>query len=457
MSIISRDESLDALRGMAILGMVLSGSIAFTEVMPRWMFHAQVPPPLFKFDPSVSGITWVDLVFPFFLFAMGAAMPLSLSRLLDKSYDFITILKIAIQRFLLLVFFALFSQQIKAWVLSEQPEVLHHVLSLAGFGLLSLIFTESRWKYYNFLKWGGVCSGLGFLYFFYSAHGGFSLYKSDIIIMVLANMAFFGTIIYYLTHDKPMLRIGILPFIFAFFVAGKETQDSWTKLIFLWDNVGGWKIDWMYKFYFLKYLFIVIPGMFAGEWLKSSDAKKDQNINYVVWPIVLMVMNLGLLMERLLFLNFIVSLVLCVILIKLSSSKADHTVKKLVFAGTYSLLLGLCLEAYEGGIRKDGSTYSYYFVTSGLAFYILLFFRSVTAKAGLKMIKFLGQIGKNPMVAYVAGSLVVIPLLKLTGLSPYWDQMNFNVAVGLIKGVLFTALVALITLVFVKRGWFWKT
>ena len=39
---------------------------------------------------------------------------------------------------------------------------------------------------------------------------------------------------------------------------------------------------------------------------------------------------------------------------------------KLFRAGTYLILLGLAFEAYEGGIRKDPSTYSYYFLASGL-------------------------------------------------------------------------------------------
>lgn len=75
-----RSKGLDALRGISVLLMVLSGSIAFGDVLPAWMYHAQVPPPEHIFKPEIAGITWVDLVFPFFLFSMGAAIPLSLSR-----------------------------------------------------------------------------------------------------------------------------------------------------------------------------------------------------------------------------------------------------------------------------------------------------------------------------------------------------------------------------------------
>ena len=76
-----RNQSLDTLRGFAILTMVLSGSIAFGDVLPAWMYHAQVPPPDHKFVPTLAGITWVDLVFPFFLFALGNAMAFVIPRL----------------------------------------------------------------------------------------------------------------------------------------------------------------------------------------------------------------------------------------------------------------------------------------------------------------------------------------------------------------------------------------
>ena len=99
-----RNNSIDALRGFAILTMILSGSIAYSAVMPAWMFHAQVPPPLHQFIPTLPGITWVDLVFPFFLFSMGAAIPLALKKHIDNKSGFKPILKIAIKRFALLIF-----------------------------------------------------------------------------------------------------------------------------------------------------------------------------------------------------------------------------------------------------------------------------------------------------------------------------------------------------------------
>ena len=76
--------ALDALRGIAILMMTLSGVIPFDKPLPAWMYHAQEPPPTHDFNPNLPGLTWVDLVFPIFLFCMGAAIPIALSRRIEK-------------------------------------------------------------------------------------------------------------------------------------------------------------------------------------------------------------------------------------------------------------------------------------------------------------------------------------------------------------------------------------
>lgn len=71
-----RALAVDLLRGLAIVGMVLSGYISRNPDLPAWLFHAQLPPPSFAFDPSVPGITWVDLVFPVLPLLDGGCLPL---------------------------------------------------------------------------------------------------------------------------------------------------------------------------------------------------------------------------------------------------------------------------------------------------------------------------------------------------------------------------------------------
>ena len=86
--------------------------------------------------------------------------------------------------------------------------------------------------------------------------------------------------------------------------------------------------------------------------------------------------------------------------------------------GFFWLGLGLALEAFEGGIKKDYATFSYFFVTSGLASFVLI-------AAGIAMrrlnVRFsaLVKCGQNPMVAYTAAGFLIMPLLTLLHLAPY--------------------------------------
>lgn len=57
----NRALALDALRGYAIITMVLSATIV-THVLPGWMSHAQTPPPDHVFNPLLPGITWVEIL-----------------------------------------------------------------------------------------------------------------------------------------------------------------------------------------------------------------------------------------------------------------------------------------------------------------------------------------------------------------------------------------------------------
>lgn len=471
MPMVKRNESLDALRGFAILTMILSGAIAFGDVLPAWMFHAQVPPPDHKFNPAIPGITWVDLVFPFFLFSMGAAIPLSLKKHVENNKSVWFVAKLAGKRFLLLAFFALFTQHMKAWVLAENPGVAEQLLSILAFVLLFFQFYEykkEKWKV--FFKMARLLSFALALFLLWNlpfrSREGFDFYKSDIIILVLANMAFFGTLLYYITARQPLWRIALLPFVMAILLAAKEPADGWAKAIFQFDHIGSLRFDWLYKFYFLKYLFIIIPGTLAGEMLLKQQqvpetlkpARPTETLLAVI-AFSLVLVNLYGLFARVMLLNLIISVLLCAAAIYLLKKQGNTNLyRQFALAGSYCLLLGLFFEAYEGGIRKDSSTYSYYFVTSGLAFYTLLLFSIMAKRKGLAGIShYLSLNGKNPMLAYVAGNLLLLPILTLTQTKVYWDAMNQNFLMGLLKGVLFTGLVSLLTVFCVRKGWFWKT
>lgn len=457
----TRYQQLDALRGYAVFTMILSGSVAFGGVLPGWMYHAQVPPPLHQFNPDLPGITWVDLVFPFFIFCMGAALPLALQKQAATN-DTKTVIWIALRRFVLLAFFALFLEQFKYTRISEQASTVTYLITISGFVLLFFAYSKfpqlSRTKamYLNYAALLAACLALWLLPL--NQGEGFRINRSDIIIMVLANMALFGTLVWWFTRNNQLLRWGILPFLMAIFL-GAKIPGSWNEWLFQLSPEPA-----VYKFYFLKYLFVLIPGTMAGEWLLSANNTSSIPGKRKQWTgillLLLIIVNVTLLYTRALFINLIINTALLVTAYLLIKNMYDK--KAVIFrfftAGAYCLMLGLTLEAYEGGIKKDASTYSYYFVTSGLAFFAYAVIDIFSTVKWLQSIyNFFSRCGSNPMMAYVSGSLLVLPLLQLTGIYDVWSAMNDNPWMGFLKGLLFTLVACGITIPFTKRGMIWKS
>jgi predicted acyltransferase len=457
---LQRNNSLDALRGLAILLMVLSGSIAFGGVLPAWMYHAQVPPPQHKFNPAIPGITWVDLVFPFFLFSMGVAIPLALQKWAGKPKATLQVWWTAIRRYILLTWFALFILHMRAWVIAEQPGTKEYLLSIAAFVLLFFQLYHpknlERKKLFTILRIAANVVSLLLLYLLPFHKGqGFLFEKSDIIILVLANMAFFGTIIWWHTRNLVWLRVGILPFIMAIFLGGKEA-GSFNEIILNWSPV-----PWIYKFYYLKYLFIIIPGTMVGEWMmtRGNQDLPDKTLHFTGALLLLaIILNVSLLFGRHLLLNLGLTIGIIMVVSYLLCDHLQSLTGRLFTMGSFLLLLGLFFEAYEGGIKKDSSTYSYYFVTTGLSCFMLVVFYSwQQTKAGVAINSYLAANGQNPMVAYVAGSLLLTPVLRITGTQTWLDMLNGNAWTGFLKGIIYTGIVSLLTYAFTKQKWFWKT
>lgn len=466
-----RAISLDAFRGYAIVTMILSGTIA-SGVLPAWMYHAQVGPRSGgAFDPSIYGITWVDLVFPFFLFAMGAAFPFSIGGKIEKSEKSLRIVWDCLLRGIRLTFFAIFIQHLYPWGTAIPFTGGSQLLSIGAFLLMFLMFMRIPKQIPSWLRVTIELLAYGIsitllLTVPYANNREFSLSFSNIIILVLANMAIFGSLSYLFTKSNKWWRIGILPFVMAIFL-GSSTENSWQKAVMDYSP-----LSWMYQFYYLKYLFIVIPGSIAGEYLKEwiakrtdTDRMKSAKHRHTPWillvSVTIIVMNLYGLYMRYLVLNLFTTMALLALLWYLLHRMPGNDAtcwRKLFMAGAYLLMLGLFFEAYEGGIRKDHSTYSYYFVTSGLAFITLLGFTVMCdVYRWEKLMKPLEMSGKNPMIAYVAPNMVVMPLINLLGLSDYLALLNGNAWLGLLRGVVLTTLSVMLAMLFTKLKWFWRT
>ncbi len=573
-----RAHALDALRGYAIITMVLSAMEAFS-VLPRWMYHAQVPPPDHVFNPTIYGITWVDIIFPFFLFSMGAAIPLSLGRQHAKGESIMKLTWKTVQRWVKLTFFAIFIIHAFPFMLGYEQEWMRYAMPIFFFILLCLMFMPNPFGLSPYkaraITWSAYLVAVGFMLLQpYAGGAPFRLTDSDCIMLILANVSLTGSIIYLLTIGHPLRRLALLPFLVALFMAA-HTANSWPALLIH----TSW-LPWLYLPAYQEYLLIIIPGTVAGEWIaqwletmkandtskglvdnyqKKSEAvlengnplkggrgavlengnkvkndekavlengnplkgrreavlengngvKNDEKVvlenenkvrtrseemkdkeNALALPVALLslaliVVNVVLLFGRHLVANLVATMVLTALTAWLLRSRREagttgveaakqetsnqrsssapasptlHFWQRLSSAGAYLLLLGLCLESYEGGIRKDDVTLSYLFVTCGLAFYALLLLTVVCDHWHVRWLCApLEMVGKNPMVAYVSASMVIIPVLILTQLYPYIDALSSQPLTGFLKGVLLTALCMALTAWFTHKRWFWKT
>lgn len=470
MSTKMRAESLDALRGLTIAMMVLCGAIVMW-VLPAWMSHCQEPPPTGAFDPSIYGITWVDLVFPFFLFSMGAAFPFSLGSKIDRGDPVISIVWSIIVRAAKLTFFAIFLQHVYPWASSCPDPTIKCLIALAAFLMLIMMFTRFPSLRNNWAGLGiqvaGFAGGTALMIWSnsYSGHK-FNLFESNIIILVLANMALFGMLLYLATARSPKTRLAVMALLAGFFLSAVFGEGGWQADVMNWSP-----LPWFFRMGYLRYLFIVVPGIFAGEylrqWIRSAEheTRRDGHSGAVATTLILcvaiIVINLWGLFTR----NLVANLLISSVVMALISAAARMTglwrplLQKLTDAGAFLLLLGLMIEAFQGGIRKDDPTYSYYFATSGMAFYCLTALYIICDIYNLKRLTApLTMAGKNPMIAYVATSLLIMPVLDLAGIGDkyigFWASDPW---LGLARGIILTILATAVAMFFTKIKWFWRT
>lgn len=74
-NLVQRVESIDILRGITILVMIFVNDIPGVHGLPAWMKHN---------PPGTGGMTFVDVVFPAFLFIVGMSIPFAIGKRLER-------------------------------------------------------------------------------------------------------------------------------------------------------------------------------------------------------------------------------------------------------------------------------------------------------------------------------------------------------------------------------------
>ena len=450
--------TIDILRGITIFAMILCANIGFDSNLPAWMFHAQTPPPTYAFNPDVPGITWVDLVFPFFLFTMGAAFPLAMRKKLERGVSRWEVSGSLFKRWLTLTIFAIVLGNAYQIGASTRPEIIKGLFSIVLWGVMfmSLVRLPDERK-------SRLVNNIGLLMLVAMAvigvdYMGLSLsrWKSDIIIMILANIAIFGGLIWMFTKDNMRLRWLIL-----FFIAALKALSSYAPQALEWVPSFSC-IGWFFNWEFLQYLLIAMAGSIVGDKLlehsRNPQGADIDRMHIIAACIALaaMILQLWGLFTRNVLADFIISAAMGIVFVALTY-KRRNIVTWLGYFGFAFMLAGIIFDPIDGGITKDHCNLSYMLTTTGMTALTGAFVHVLELKWHIKG-RGLSGCGQNPMLAYTVTNFLTGPVLAMCGIGTWLNTMCTGSPFwGVVRGLVYTLLMVAVTCFFTKKKLFWRS
>ena len=461
-----RIASIDILRGITIAGMVLCANIGYYSNLPAWMFHAQTPPPTYGFNPEVAGITWVDLVFPFFLFAMGAAFPFALRKRMERGESKLSIVGGLVKRWLILTIFALILGNAYSVGAAAQPEWVIQIFKIVLWAslFLALVRVKAPEAATGLKKHLGTAvnlTGVAMLVLlaviFTKCFGlPLSRWTSDIIIMILAVMAIWGGVLWMLTKDNIRLRWLVILLIAAF-----KALDSYVPAALEFVPSCS-AIGWFFSWDWLQYLLIILPASVIGDMILSHSRSGEplvidkSGVIAGALAFAAVVVQLWGLFTRNVLADFCISAVLAVAFVALTWKNRNlySSVARIGFA---LMLLGIALDPVDGGITKDYCNLSYLFTTGGMSALMTAVLLMLEMRFGVKC-KFVAGVGQNPMLAYTVTNFLIGPILAMLGILPALYNLSAGSQFwGVMQGVIITFLMMLVTYIFTKMKLFWRS
>lgn len=503
---------LDLLRGLSVFGMVFSAIIP-SGVLPPWMYHIQNPPPDHQLNMLQPGITWVDMVFPIFIFCMGVAIPLSGRKRLDsctslcrgtatsagssaftgaRSSAFTgagTYFKDVFQRFIMLW---VFSYLCVLMDFTGNSGILPQLLTLAGFCALFPLYIAiprnskgSVWR----LRTAGVMLCAAVVLSGRELYGtSVTLGHRSIIIFLMAFLYLFGSTIWYFTRD----RYGLRAFIFALLLLFTFITQIFDLPAITYANPSiRWWLN-MEEFYFLL---LLIPATFIGDLLLKSGQKHPQEelppkvdsrrgthpvarciISILlaalsVWTLVFLYKiyrpDSNLNISRLISYNILFTGV-ALALLWVAIARYMPRFKWIFATSALLLIWGLFIDPLDNGVKKVPCTVSYCFITCSLSAMLLIicdFITSIRA-SGIwstialwpikRLVTIFSGAGSNPMMSYVAYYILVVPILKLSGIMTWVTSLTTTPLAGTLRAALLVLLSIWSVSLFTRKRIFWR-
>jgi predicted acyltransferase len=132
-----RVVSIDIFRGLTIMVMIFVNALAEVRGLPWWTYHAHA---------RQDVMTYVDMVFPFFLLIVGMSMPLSVEQRLKRNRSLLSLwMHVAVRSFSLLVLGLILANAEKADPLRMgMSGSVWALLGLIGAGLYLNVYPKSQ-------------------------------------------------------------------------------------------------------------------------------------------------------------------------------------------------------------------------------------------------------------------------------------------------------------------------
>jgi predicted acyltransferase len=235
----ARLASIDAFRGLTILLMIWVNDVASVAGTPWWMRHMPT---------DADGMTFVDLVFPAFLFIVGMAIPFALDRRLDRGATMSATVGHVLLRTAGLLIAGVFMVNMDS-LDAEATGMSRPVWTLLVYGGIILVWnmypkSGTRTAPLFWLLRGAGIVLLGYLATIYraKAEDGTLLHLRPMWwgILGLIGWAYLTVCIFYLPlRRQPAALVGVVALLHLLNIASRNGALDWAEPVSRWVSLGG--------------------------------------------------------------------------------------------------------------------------------------------------------------------------------------------------------------------------
>jgi heparan-alpha-glucosaminide N-acetyltransferase len=356
-----RINSIDVFRGLTIFAMIFVNDVAGVSNIPGWLKHMPA---------DADGMTFVDLVFPAFLFIVGMAIPFAINKRIKQGTSRIEILK-------------------------------HIIIRTAGLLILGVLMVNMGSLNSEAT---GINKQLWILFVFIAVIIVWNSYPKK-----SGNEKYF----FYVFR---LLGVVALVVLAAVYRGGNDNNIHWLRTSW-WGILG--LIGWAYLassviyLLFRNYPAALVSSMFIFMLTYPAEKAGLFDSIYSVNNSLLIGMQVGSHTSVV-----IAGIILSVILIRTATESLKKKISIIVVYSVMLLIVGYLTEPLFG-INKNLATPAWCFYSSFYCVIIFIFLYLIIDHKGYdRWSNFLKPAGINPLLAYILPS-IFYALISLTGFSFY--------------------------------------